>query len=180
VGSVKELYAAAAKSDAEEFGADDQAMTPAGQSRRFERTGAAHPGCRISGKSAAPARPSTTRSIPHAMRRRATARVDDCEWGKMSYIAAPGSTQGREIMLRNATHTTLAAGAILALGALGGCTDAPLCKYWSDAHIGKGMDPSEVPMLPDNPFWLSKTSPAAPPASDGPCAGEPPPSAVSG
>jgi hypothetical protein len=83
-------------------------------------------------------------------------------------------------ILLNATPMKLTAGAILTFGALGGCTDVPSCRYWSDAHIGRNMDPSQVAMLPDNPFWLSKVSPTSPPASDDPCAGEPPPSAVRG
>jgi hypothetical protein len=78
-------------------------------------------------------------------------------------------------MLRKATPLTLVAGAILAYGALGGCTNAPSCTYWSDAHIGRNMDPSQLPMLPDNPYW-SRTAQA----SDDPCAGEPPSSAVRG
>jgi len=58
----------------------------------------------------------------------------------------------------------------------GGCTssDLPLCRYWSDAIIGKDMDPSQVPMVPDNPYWVGKSAPGDP------CAGQPPPSAVHG
>lgn len=67
-----------------------------------------------------------------------------------------------------------AGAAVLALGALGGCTDAPLCRYWSDGHIGKLLDPSQVPMLPDNPYWVGKESSGSPRAAEDPCAGEPP------
>lgn len=62
--------------------------------------------------------------------------------------------------------------ALLALGALAGCTtDQPLCRYWSDAPIGKDLDPSAVPMLPYNPYWNGR-APSAAAASD-PCAGQP-------
>jgi hypothetical protein len=87
-----------------------------------------------------------------------------------------GWAKGMKSSLLNATHMILAGGTILAFGALGGCTDVPSCRYWSDAHIGRNMDPSQLPMLPNNPFWLAKVSPA----SDDPCAGEPPPSTVRG
>jgi hypothetical protein len=69
-----------------------------------------------------------------------------------------------------------AAVALLALGALAGCSDAPLCRYWTDAPIGKGvLDPSAVPMLPYNPYWVGSTAAgaAATPAAPDPCAGEP-------
>ena len=66
---------------------------------------------------------------------------------------------------------TLRAAALLALCALAGCTDAPLCRYWSDAPIGKELDPSAVPMLPYNPYWDGRALSDAR-ASD-PCAGEP-------
>jgi hypothetical protein len=63
--------------------------------------------------------------------------------------------------------------AVLALCALGGCTNTPACRYWSDAPIGKGLiDESEVPMLPNNPFWVEKGASGAPTPQD-PCAGEP-------
>lgn len=72
---------------------------------------------------------------------------------------------------------TIAAGlAVLCL--LGGCaTNTPMCRYWSDAVIGKGLDPSQVPMLPANPYWTEKGTAAAP---GDPCYGEPPPEAVHG
>ena len=60
---------------------------------------------------------------------------------------------------------------------LAGCTDVPACRYWADVSIGKGLvDESEVPMLPDNPFWTANGSSAAPAATESgqdPCAGEP-------
>jgi hypothetical protein len=59
--------------------------------------------------------------------------------------------------------------ALLVLCALGGCSDAPLCRYWTDAPIRRDvLDPSAAPMLPYNPYWGS----AAPTAPDS-CAGEP-------
>ena len=65
---------------------------------------------------------------------------------------------------------------LLALCALAACTDAPLCRYWSDAPLSKSaLDPSAVPMLPDNPYWVS-AAPAGAAASSAPpdaCAGEP-------
>ena len=70
------------------------------------------------------------------------------------------------------THRAVA---LLALCGLTGCTtNQPLCRYWSDAPIGKDLDPSAVPMLPYNPYWVG--SGAATPgasASQNPCAGEP-------
>ena len=65
--------------------------------------------------------------------------------------------------------------ALVALATLGGCTNAPLCRYWSDAPIGKDLDPSAVPMLPENPYWVTAAPPGsttsvAPPDA---CAGEP-------
>jgi len=68
------------------------------------------------------------------------------------------------------------AAAFLAVCVLGGCTDAPLCRYWTDAPIGRNsLDPSAVPMLPYNPYWVTKDSPASPgsPAPQDACAGEP-------
>ena len=67
-------------------------------------------------------------------------------------------------------HRAAALLGLVALAALGGCTtNAPLCRYWSDAPIGKDLDPSAVPMLPYNPYWVG-TGAAAP---QDPCAGEP-------
>jgi hypothetical protein len=66
--------------------------------------------------------------------------------------------------------------ALLVLAALSGCaTDQPLCRYWSDAPIGKDLDPSAVPMLPENPYWTSKGFRPAAAAQSGQdiCAGEP-------
>ena len=68
------------------------------------------------------------------------------------------------------------AAAVLILCALGGCTDAPLCRYWTDEPIGRNiLDPSEVPMLPYNPYWVTKNSSGSPgsPSPQDPCAGEP-------
>jgi hypothetical protein len=65
---------------------------------------------------------------------------------------------------------------VLALCALGGCTDAPLCRYWTDEPIGRNLsDPSALPMLPYNPYWVTKKPSGAPatPAAQDPCAGEP-------
>jgi len=63
------------------------------------------------------------------------------------------------------------AAALLALSALIGCTsNQPLCRYWSDAPIGKDLDPSAVPMLPYNPYWDGWASGAA---VQDVCAGEP-------
>jgi hypothetical protein len=59
------------------------------------------------------------------------------------------------------------------LAVLAACSDAPLCRYWTDAPIGKGvLDPSQAPMLPYNPYWTGAASRGAPAAND-PCAGEP-------
>ncbi|HEX6840769.1 MAG TPA: hypothetical protein VF113_04545 [Stellaceae bacterium] len=65
------------------------------------------------------------------------------------------------------------AAALLALCALGGCgTNAPLCRYWSDAPISRSvLDPSAVPMLPYNPYWDGRALSAA--AASDPCAGQP-------
>ena len=64
------------------------------------------------------------------------------------------------------------AAAMLALAALTGCaTTQPLCRYWSDAPIGKDLDPSAVPMLPYNPYWDGRARSAA--AASDPCAGQP-------
>jgi hypothetical protein len=64
---------------------------------------------------------------------------------------------------------------VVGLLALAGCTDLPACRYWSDAPIGKGLDESEVPMLPYNPSWVTKNSSGSPgsPTTQDPCAGEP-------
>ncbi|HEX9488750.1 MAG TPA: hypothetical protein VF930_00610 [Stellaceae bacterium] len=71
----------------------------------------------------------------------------------------------------------LAAATSLALSALAGCTtDAPPCRYWSDAPIGRGvLDPSAMPMLPYNPYWVVKdgSTPSAQVANADTCAGEP-------
>ena len=64
------------------------------------------------------------------------------------------------------------AAALLALCALTGCsTNQPLCRYWSDAPIGKELDPSAVPMLPYNPYWDGRAPSDA--AAQDVCAGEP-------
>ena len=56
--------------------------------------------------------------------------------------------------------------------ALAGCaTNEPLCRYWSDAPIGKELDPSAVPMLPYNPYWDGRAPSDA--AAQDVCAGEP-------
>ena len=69
-------------------------------------------------------------------------------------------------------HRLNRAAALLALCALTGCsTNQPLCRYWSDAPIGKELDPSAVPMLPYNPYWDGRALTDVR-ASD-PCAGEP-------
>jgi hypothetical protein len=72
-------------------------------------------------------------------------------------------------------HRLHRAAALLALCALTGCTtNQPLCRYWSDAPIGKELDPSAVPMLPYNPYWVGPS--AAKTGSSAPqdvCAGEP-------
>jgi hypothetical protein len=72
----------------------------------------------------------------------------------------------------------MVAAGLTALCGLGGCTSTnlPLCQYWSDAIIGKDMDPSQVPMVPANPYWTGARA-AAP---GDPCYGQPPPSAVHG
>jgi hypothetical protein len=65
---------------------------------------------------------------------------------------------------------------VLALCALGGCTNEPLCRYWTDEPIGRNLsDPSELPMLPYNPYWVTKNPPGSPatPTSQDACAGEP-------
>jgi hypothetical protein len=62
--------------------------------------------------------------------------------------------------------------AMLALAALNGCaTNQPLCRYWSDAPIGKDLDPSAVPMLPYNPYWDERALSGA--AMQDACAGQP-------
>jgi hypothetical protein len=69
------------------------------------------------------------------------------------------------------------AAAVLALCVLTGCTDAPLCRYWSDAPVSRSaLDPSAVPMLPENPYWtsnVSSRSAAAARSGQDVCAGEP-------
>jgi hypothetical protein len=66
--------------------------------------------------------------------------------------------------------------ALLISCALAGCSNAPLCRYWTDAPISKSaLDPSAVPMLPENPYWVTAAPAggAAPPAVPDACAGEP-------
>ena len=70
------------------------------------------------------------------------------------------------------------AAALLGLPALAGCTDAPLCRYYTDAPIGRGvLDPSAVPMLPYNPYWVVEAPPGSTQSAEAgnadPCAGEP-------
>jgi hypothetical protein len=63
---------------------------------------------------------------------------------------------------------------VLVLCALvGGCTTTPQCRYWSNAPIGRNvLDPSAVPMLPYNPYWVGQGVDGAPADQDA-CAGEP-------
>jgi len=72
---------------------------------------------------------------------------------------------------------SFAAAALIALAALGACTAAPECTYSPTRTpnlIGKALDQSEAPMLPDNPYWVS-ADPALPPlgSSGDLCAGQP-------
>lgn len=69
----------------------------------------------------------------------------------------------------------LAAAALLALADC--ASNEPLCRYWTDEPIGRNIfDPSAVPMLPYNPYWVGanapEASPWAEPGNDA-CAGEP-------
>ena len=64
-----------------------------------------------------------------------------------------------------------------ALLALAGCTsNEPLCRYWTNEPIGRNIsDPSALPMLPYNPYWVAQdpSDPAARSPEQDVCAGEP-------
>ena len=62
---------------------------------------------------------------------------------------------------------------LAAVSALAACSsNAPMCRYWTDAPISKGaLDPSAVPMLPYNHYWDGRSASGAAPQDV--CAGEP-------
>jgi hypothetical protein len=72
---------------------------------------------------------------------------------------------------------SLAAASLVSLVVVGACTEAPECTYSPTRTpnlTGRAVDQSEVPMLPDNPYWVSN-DPSLPPlgSSADPCAGQP-------
>lgn len=74
-------------------------------------------------------------------------------------------------------RVSLAAAALVALAALGACTEAPECTYSPTRTpnvTARALDQSEVPMLPDNPYWVSN-DPSLPPLGSPAdlCAGQP-------
>ena len=80
-------------------------------------------------------------------------------------------------------RSLLTALAILAFTTVGGCAESstrtasvPMCKYWSDSGWGDNADPSQQPMLPNNPYWVKHVpanSPEIAASAKDPCAGEP-------